>query len=54
MLTLINPFGGMGQAKAKWVIAKELLDLCHLEIDLKETERVGHVYDILKNEVQLG
>ena len=38
-LALINPFGGGGGALVKWEKAKKLLDLAHLEIILKKTER---------------
>lgn len=50
-LALINPFGGGGGALIKWEKAKKLLDLAHVEIILKKTERSMHAYDILKNEV---
>jgi sphingosine kinase len=54
ILALLNPFGGMGLAPRKYEVAKKILDLAHLEITLQETQRQGHAYDILKNEVQPG
>jgi len=54
ILALLNPFGGMGLAPRKYNVAKEILDVAHIEITLKETERAGHAFDILKNEVQPG
>jgi len=38
-LALLNPFGGMGLAPRKWLVAKEIFDLAHVDITLKETER---------------
>ena len=54
VLALLNPFGGMGLAPRKWQTAKEILDLAHIDITLKETERAKHAFDILKNELQPG
>ena len=54
LLALLNPFGGMGLAPRKWVVAKEILDLAHVDVTLKETERQGHAFVILKAEVQPG
>lgn len=44
----------MGLAPRKWRVAREILDLAHVDITLKETERAGHAYDILKTELQPG
>lgn len=42
----------MGLAPRKWEIAKEILDLAHVDVTLRKTERAGHAYDILKDELQ--
>lgn len=44
----------MGLAPRKWQVAKEILDLAHIDITMKETERAGHAFDILKDEIQPG
>lgn len=51
VLALLNPFGGMGLAPRKWEIAKEIIDLAHIDITLKETERAGHAKDICQFEL---
>ena len=53
ILALLNPFGGRGLAAVKFEEAKELLDLCHIEITLKHTERRNHAFDIAK-ELPIG
>lgn len=54
LLALLNPFGGMGLAPKKWEVAKEILNLAHVDITLKQTERAMHAYHILKTELQVG
>lgn len=54
LYALLNPFGGMGLAPRKWEVAKEILDLSHVEYTLKQTERQNHAHDIIKNEIQIG
>jgi sphingosine kinase len=44
----------MGLAPRKWETARDILDVAHLEVTLKPTERQGHAYDILKDELQIG
>ena len=53
ILVLLNPFGGRGLAATKFEQAKQLLDLCHIDITLKHTERRNHAFDIAK-ELPIG
>ena len=54
ILALLNPFGGRGRAPAKWEIALEILNLAHLDVTLRPTERAMHAYDIVKDELMIG
>jgi diacylglycerol kinase family enzyme len=50
-LALLNPFGGRGLAPTKWEKAKEILDLCYIDITLKHTERAMHAHEITNKEI---
>ena len=39
ILALVNPYSGTGQALNRWEEAKSLFDLCHIEVELRKTER---------------
>ena len=51
---MLNPFGGRGLAPRKWEEAKQLFDHCHIDVQLKHTERAGHAFDIGKDELKPG
>ena len=52
-MALLNPFGGQGLAPRKWLVAKEIFDLSHIDVTLKHTERAMHAFEITK-ELQPG
>lgn len=54
ILALLNPFGGRGLAPRKYEVAMELLNLCHIEVELKHTERRNHAFEIARDEIQVG
>ena len=31
-----------------------MFDLCHIDVQLKHTERAGHAFDIAKDELKVG
>jgi sphingosine kinase len=51
ILALLNPFGGRGMAPGKWQTALQILNLAHVTITLRPTERAMHAYDIAKDEL---
>ena len=54
VMVILNPFGGAGKAPKKWAEAKEIFDLAHIDYDLRNTDKQGHAYEIMKNEVEVG
>ena len=54
VLALLNPFGGRGLAPRKWETAKEIFDLCYIDVTLKHTERAMHAHEITNKEIQPG
>ena len=51
VLALLNPFGGRGLAPRKWEKAKEILNLCYIDVTLKHTERAMHAFEITNKEI---
>jgi sphingosine kinase len=54
LLVLLNPFSGAGQAATSWQIAEPIMEKAHVDIKLIRTERAGHAYDIVSQELRPG
>ena len=54
LLVLLNPFSGAGQAATSWTIAEPIMQKAHVDIKLVRTERAGHAYDIVSQELRPG
>ena len=44
----MNPFGGAGAAAAALVESRQMFDIAHLDVEIRETERRNHGYDMVK------
>jgi sphingosine kinase len=54
LLILVNPFSGGGVAARSWERARIILEKCHVDLKVTMTERAGHAYDIVHNEINKG
>lgn len=48
MMILINPFGGAGAAAQAWLDAQPLLTVSHIDLEVTETQRANHAYEIVQ------
>lgn len=48
----MNPFSGGGAAARSWETSRPILEKAHVDIKLVFTERAGHAYDIVNQEIQ--
>jgi sphingosine kinase len=54
LLILLNPFSGGGQAATSWEVARPILERAHVDIKLIRTQRAGHAYEIVSQELKPG
>lgn len=54
ILVLVNPFSGRRLAARNWEIAKPILEKAYIEMNVIMTERAGHAYDIVNQELKPG
>jgi sphingosine kinase len=54
VLILVNPFSGRRLAVANWEIARPVFESAHIEMTVVMTERAGHAYDIVNQEIKQG
>lgn len=54
LLVLVNPFSGRRQAALSWRIAKPILEKAHVTMKVVMTERAGHAYDIVSQDIKIG
>lgn len=54
VLVLVNPFSGQRQAARSWEIARPILEKAHIEMKVVMTERAGHAYDIVHQDLKPG
>lgn len=52
MLVLVNPFSGGGEAARSWDTARPIIEKAHLDLKVIFTERAGHAYDIVNQEMK--
>lgn len=43
----MNPFGGAGAAAAALIQARRIMDVAHLDVEIRETERRNHGFDMV-------
>jgi diacylglycerol kinase family enzyme len=51
-MVLVNPFSGSGAAARSWEVARPILEKAHVDIKLIFTERAGHAYEIVNQEIR--
>ncbi len=54
ILVLVNPFSGRRLAAANWEIARPIMEKGHIVMKVIMTERAGHAYDIVNQELKPG
>lgn len=54
VLVLVNPFSGRRLAARNWEIARPILEKAHIEMKVIMTERAGHAYDMVKDDLRIG
>jgi diacylglycerol kinase family enzyme len=54
LLVLVNPFSGRRQAAVSWGIAEPILEKAHVTMKVVMTERAGHAYDIVSQDIKIG
>ena len=54
LLVLVNPFSGTRQAAVSWGIAEPILEKAHVTMKVVMTERAGHAYDIVSQDIKIG
>jgi sphingosine kinase len=54
ILVLVNPFSGQGLAARSWEVAQPILERAHVELTVVMTQRAGHAYDMVNQELKPG
>ncbi len=54
ILVLVNPFSGRRMAARNWEIARPILEKAYIDMKVIMTERAGHAYDIVNQELKIG